>query len=576
MSLESAQDHLTCNRRDLLKAAGIGMAALAFPIGVLSNANAASLSGVEGVSADADVLVIGGGIAGVFAALKAREQGRSVTLVDKGTVGRSGLSPFFGAYNYYDGSGGSRENWKAKKAKGGEYLANLDYVDMFLDDSEARYKEMLAMGATKGPRGHVSILRDVLKEKGINLVERTMVTELIKENGRVAGAAGFSLDEEKAVILTARAVVLCSGSGALKTPGFPCNSITHDGDAMAYRIGAELSGKEFIDFHWTHWHNPAAMYDNWKDVLGGDMHPITANVSGAGALDMALAVHAGKVPFKMSPPAGAPPKGGDGAPEGGPPGGKPPGVRSVDLPISGGATAGMAPHKSEGIFPQNNRCESNIPGLFAAGDALCSGGAAYHGVGTSSSTSAVQGARAGAYASEYAGKVTAAKVSAAKRKEIKTRIFEPRTAGQGYSPEWVTQVLQGIMVPYYVLYIKRKERLEAALANVQFLRSQFESNLIASDLHELRQAHEVKNMILNSEMKLRAALMRTESRGSHYREDYPARDDKNWLSWIIISKAGDEMKLVKRPVPDAWRPKAGMSYRDKYPSQFPGEDEFRS
>jgi succinate dehydrogenase/fumarate reductase flavoprotein subunit len=351
---------------------------------------------------------------------------------------------------------------------------------------------------------------------------------------------------------------------------------------MAYRIGAELSGKEFIDFHWTHWENPADMYNNWKAVLGGDMDAITSNNGGGAALDMPLAVHAGSVPFMVhtGPPPGeeggsaegsAPKEGG-----GGPPGGVSPGVRDVNLAIAGGSTAGMAPHKSEGIFPKNSKCESNIAGLYAAGDALCSSGAAYHGIGTSSSTSAVQGARAGQYAAEYAKGAAAVKVSATEQKAITTRMFAPRTSENGFSPEWVTQVLQGIMVPYYVLYIKSEERLQAALTYVQFLRSKFADFLIASNLHELRQAHELKNMILNSEMKLQAALMRKESRGSHFREDYPARDDKNWLSWIVISKDGDTMKLTKKAVPDKWKPKASMSYRDKYPKSFPGEDKFRS
>ena len=109
------------------------------------------------------------------------------------------------------------------------------------------------------------------------------------------------------------------------------------------------------------------------------------------------------------------------------------------------------------------------------------------------------------------------------------------------------------MVPYYVLYVKKKNRLEAALTNIEFLRDHFAPNLIANDTHELRLVHETKNMLLNAEMKLKASLFRTESRGAHFREDFPEKDDKNWRAWVIISQEGDEMKLRKRPVPDKWR-----------------------
>ena len=54
-------------------------------------------------------------------------------------------------------------------------------------------------------------------------------------------------------------------------------------------------------------------------------------------------------------------------------------------------------------------------------------------------------------------------------------------------------------------------------------------------MHELRLAFETRNMILTAEMKLRASLMRTESRYSHYRLDYRGVDDENWRAWINIS-----------------------------------------
>jgi succinate dehydrogenase/fumarate reductase flavoprotein subunit len=574
MSTEQPVNTLSCNRRTLLKVAGIGAAAMALPLGMLANSNVAHAADIQQSSSTADVVIIGGGIAGALAAYKASEAGAKVTLIDKGTVGRSGLSPFFGAYNYYDPkTSGERDYWIKEKQEGGAYLTQVSYVNQFLDDSLEIYNEMLDKGANISTKGHVHAWRDVLIKNGVTLIERTMATELIKEKGRIVGVAGVSLDDEKLVVVGTKAVVLASGSGALKTPGFPCNSITHDGDMMAYRIGAEITGKEFIDFHWTHWKDPAAMYDNWKSVLGGNMMAGSDCSAGGGALDMALAVNAGNIPLKMDSmgPSGGDAPGGDSGDKAGPPPGgdsgghsgpgdgggfTPPGIRDVSLAIAGGATAGMSAHKTEGIFPQNEKCESNIPGLYAAGDALATSGAAYHGVGTSSSMSAVQGANAGKYAAAYAKTVADYKIPAAKKNDIATRMFSARTAEKGFNPEWVTQVLQGTMVPYYVLYIKSEERLNAALANIQYMRSKFENYLIASNMHELRQALELKNMMLNSEMKLRAALMRKESRGSHYREDYPEQDDKNWLKWVIISQNGDKIKLSTKDVPNEWKPKS--------------------
>lgn len=93
----------------------------------------------------------------------------------------------------------------------------------------------------------------------------------------------------------------------------------------------------------------------------------------------------------------------------------------------------------------------------------------------------------------------------------------------------------------------------------------------AKDAHDLRLAHEVRNMALHAEIVLRASLFRTESRGTHYREDYPRRDDPNWLAWTILKEEDGEMKLFKQPIPKEWWPDLSKSYEERYPVRFPGE-----
>jgi succinate dehydrogenase/fumarate reductase flavoprotein subunit len=78
-------------------------------------------------------------------------------------------------------------------------------------------------------------------------------------------------------------------------------------------------------------------------------------------------------------------------------------------------------------------------------------------------------------------------------------------------------------------------------------------------------------MALNAEMVLRASLFRTESRGLHYREDYPFRDDENWLAWTVLKEEDGQMKLHKKPVPEEWRPDSSMSYEEKYDFRFLNE-----
>ena len=137
-------------------------------------------------------------------------------------------------------------------------------------------------------------------------------------------------------------------------------------------------------------------------------------------------------------------------------------------------------------------------------------------------------------------------------KEVREEILAPLKRKAGYSPAWVTQTLQGIMIPNFILYIKKENLLKAALTYIEELRDHHLPMLRAADMHELRLAHETANMILTAEMKLKASIMRTESRCSHYRLDYPEMDNKNWRAWINIYKGADGKMQLEKQAFDSW------------------------
>lgn len=555
----------------------------------ISKIDASKITSTEN---ETDVLVIGGGIAGLFAAVKAHDAGSRVMLVSKGRLGSSGETPFAKGIFAFDPSTStmSLDDYVAAVSRSAIGTNNPVYTRQTAEHSLARVKELKEWGFFDSPIYNKSFNRPI-KERNIPLIERIVITHLIKEDGRIAGAAGFSMDDEKIHFFKAKSVILCTGAGGFKPNGFPICDLTHDGTVMAYEIGAKVTGKEWNDGHPGRSQNPASCYDGWggeggmfdqkpsvtgvgiRHDLGVELNyrayklgnPVTG---GPGARGPIQAVEGG--PYRPAefaeaggPPGDAPsgdgPKGGHpNGPPGGPPGGgkgkkggPPPGFSNSPV---GGSSAGMSIHKSEGLVPINDKCESNIPGLYAAGDALGSymAGAIYTQIGSSLAGSAVQGGVAGKAASKYSQDIERPKMSQAAIKKVEDEILAPLKREAGYGPAWVTQILQSIMIPNFIIYVKKENLLKAALAYVEELRDHHIPMLRAADMHELRLAFETRNMVISAEMKLKASIMRKESRCSHYRLDYPEVDTKNWNAWINIYKGSDgSMKLEKQPF-DSW------------------------
>ena len=516
---------------------------------------------------ETDVLVVGSGIAGLFAAVKAHDAGARVLMVSKGRLGSSGMTPFAKGIFAYDPAKEklSLDEFVDKVSRSAMGTNNPVFTRQMAEHSLARVAELRAWGFFDSPLYNKAFNKPI-EERNIPVIERIMITHLIKEDGRIAGAAGFSIDEARVYIFKAKSVVLCSGAGGFKPNGFPICDLTHDGTVMAYNIGAKVTGKEWNDGHPGQAENAAACFDGWHGMF--ERKPGLTGVEvhhDLGVEENYQAYMAGN-PLAGGPPgqsrgkriAGGPYRPAEfaenarrpGPPPGGGPdsGGGPPPGRAGGSPV-GGSSAGMAIHKSEGLVPINDKGASNIPGLYAAGDALGSymAGAIYTQVGSSLAGSAVQGAIVSEAAAEYSKGVEFPQISNARIRVIEEEILAPLKREAGYGPAWVTQTLQGIMIPNFVLYIKKENLLKAALAYVEELRDHHMPMLRAADLHELRLAHETANMIVSAEMKLKASIMRTESRCSHYRLDYPEPDTKNWNAWINIYKGSDgSMKLEKQ------------------------------
>lgn len=549
---------------------------------------------------ETDVLVIGGGFAGCFAAVRAVETGLKVVMAVKGRTGRSGLTPWANSWFVYkDTKGVTREQYLQQFKLSGEYLNNLGFSEILMDESYDRWLELKEWGAIEGrshyyQHGTVSrsieyvgagdAMRKKVVECGVDMLERVMMTTLIKENGKVAGGMGFHMESGKGYCVLAKATIMCAGPSSFKPlgMGYPCSSATADGDAMAYRVGAEISGKEFNDAHPSRDFNPldestvnGASGDaiNSKSALElgggppgapGPVEVLDGSVMGL-RIEQAIGFNEGGYPIDPEYARG--------------PGGAAIelGLATRDESFTGYSTVGMSNHKGEGVFPQDFNGASNVPGLWAAGDGLCSmqNGAGYAGFGSSSSGSAVQGSRAGIAASEYARNEAAPKVSTEVLEKYMKEMYAPMNREKGYTPEWVTRVMQSVMFPYFIMYVKEKSRMEGALNQIMYIQEKFSDSLKVNDFHDLRSAHETRNMLLNAEMKLRAGLTREESRGTHYREDFPYRDDKNFLVWIKLVEKEGKMEVVKHPIPEDYHPDPALKYRDKYHAVFPREDELK-
>lgn len=212
-------------------------------------------------SLSTDVLVIGGGMAGAWAALGAARTGARVTLVDKGCCGTSGVTATAGPGHWWVPPDGREQAVRQRAANSGG-LAEAPWMRRILETTWqhlptlARHyrfpvdgKGQTLFHALRGPE-YMRALRAMLNEAGVNVLDHHPALELLRDDqGRVAGAAGLRRVDQQPWHIRAGAVVLASGGCAFLSKLLGADNNTGDGLLMAAEVGAELSGMEFSSFY---------------------------------------------------------------------------------------------------------------------------------------------------------------------------------------------------------------------------------------------------------------------------------------------------------------------------------------
>lgn len=304
------------SRRQFMGMAGsvIGASALA-SMGVFASEQKVNKPQIDAKNFSAkthttDVLVIGGGIAGVFAAKDAFDAGASVIMVSKGRLGSSGQTPFGKGVFCYDKENAdySIDEFVAKVSESAIGTNNPVFTRQVAEHSYDRVQELKSWGFFDSPLCHDSFMKP-MAARNIPIHERIMITHLLKEDGRIVGAAGFSLNNKEMVTFLSKSVILCTGAGGFKPNGFPICDLTHDGTIMAYKIGAKVTGKEWNDGHPGSAENSGSCYDNWHGQIEEKPSTTSIEIHHDLGVDMNYRVYANGGVSKTSRPMGPPPSG---------------------------------------------------------------------------------------------------------------------------------------------------------------------------------------------------------------------------------------------------------------------------
>ena len=465
-----------------------------------------------------------------------------------------------------------------------------------------RYPRLAHVGDRTGLE-MIRTLQDHGIHCGMEVHMECTVLSLLMDSGRVAGACGYDREKGRFYLWQAKAVVIATG-GIGRAFKVTSNSweYTGDGLALAYRVGAELQDMEFVQFH------PTGMV--WPISVRGIL--VTEGVRGEGGVlrnsegrrfmfddipdlykeQTADSEEEGWRYTQGDKNARRPPelltrdhvarcinrevKAGHGSPHGGVfldiswikqriskseehikrklPSMYHQFKQLADLDITKEPMeVGPTTHyMMGGIRVDGDSQMSNIPGLFAAGEAA----AGLHGAnrlgGNSLSDLVVFGRRAGRYAAEFAKANSATTIDDQQLQTTAAAALEPFERGpSGENPYQIQYDLQDAMQDL-VGIVRTESEMEQALDKITELNQRAERIGITGNREYNNGWHtaiDVPNMMIVSEAVTHAALLRKESRGAQFRDDFPNKDAE-WGKYNIVVKQGaeGEMHIEKRPI----------------------------
>lgn len=540
-------------------------------------------------SLQTDVLIVGGGGAGCRAAMAAADAGARVVLIEKGRVGVTGgtFDPFtwgkgiIVAAEGYNPTDDPEVHYREAMAAA-RGLANPPLVKAVAYEAPERFRELLEMGLDFIPNqlgtcfgdsmvGAVidqpSLGRAFRREIGkreIQLLERTMVIGLLSDGQRCTGAVAVTRAGEP-IACQAKAVILATGGAS---PMFRYNlsssALTGDGQVMALRAGAELTNIEFYQAILGTTEPARVYFPQWfmagsPPFYNANGHRFLPDYLPIGAdPDQLVVERSFHGPFSSSQPSGW-----------------------VDIAVYAEIQAGRGTARLEdekrlaGVYcdfaslPRELRREldarealpalawlkargldfearpipvapcahafnggvvidqngaTQVPGLHACGELAAGPHGANRLGGHMFALLLVFGARAGRHAAEEAQYLPPPALDRGVLNNHLERISALRSQSGGIRPHVVRREIQRAMSP--IMIAKDADRLDAAMRGLSQIRENQTKCIGLYAQPDLFEAFGVSNLLEVATILTRAASLRKESRGPHYRTDHPEeRDD---------------------------------------------------